>query len=155
MHWMKKSPDISSNFIYSHFQNRFFGLQKIFNINTIFMKIFKSFVHAWQGIRHSYKTQLNFRIHLLVLSVVVIAGYILQINLVEWLFITICSMLVLSLELMNTAIEFLCDAVTKEIHPIIKIVKDVSAAAVFLAAAGSVVIGIIIFLPKILTLIKL
>lgn len=118
------------------------------------MKIFKSFAHAWQGIRHSYKTQLNFRIHLLVLTGVVIAGFTLQINSVEWLFVIMCSMLVLSLELMNTAIEFLCDAVKKEIHPIIKIIKDVSAAAVLLVAAGSVVIGIIIFLPKILTLIK-
>jgi diacylglycerol kinase len=119
------------------------------------MKLFKSFVYAWHGIRYSYKTQLNFRIHLLVLTGVIVAGFIFQINRVEWLFISVCSMLVLSLELMNTGIEYLCDAVTKEINPIIKIVKDVSAAAVLLAAFGSVVIGLIIFLPKILTLLKL
>jgi len=136
-------------------KKRFFGLQKPFNVNKTFMKIFKSFVYAWQGIRHSYKTQLNFRIHLLVLACVVVGGFLLQINTVEWLFITVCSMLVLSLELMNTAIEFLCDTVTREIHPIIKIIKDVSAAAVLLAAAGSVLIGLVIFLPKILTLLKL
>jgi diacylglycerol kinase len=118
------------------------------------MKLFKSFAYAWHGIRHSYKTQLNFRIHLLVLSGVVVAGLVLQINPVEWLFITVCSMLVLSLELMNTAIEYLCDTVTTEIHPIIKIVKDASAAAVLLAAAGSVVTGFIIFLPKIFTFVK-
>ena len=118
------------------------------------MKLFKSFVYAWQGMRHSYKTQLNFRIHLMVLSVVVFAGFVLKVNATEWLFITVCSMLVLSLELMNTGIEFLCDAVTREIHPAIKIVKDVSAAAVLLAAAGSVIIGLIIFLPKILILLK-
>ena len=118
------------------------------------MKVFKSFVYAWHGMRYSYKTQLNFRIHLLVLAVVIIAGFVLQVNSTEWLFIIVCSMLVLSLELMNTSLEFLCDAVTTEIHPIIKIVKDVSAAAVLLAAAGSVVIGLIIFLPKILNLLK-
>ena len=118
------------------------------------MKVFKSFVYAWHGMRYSYKTQLNFRIHLLVLAVVIIAGFVLQVNSTEWLFIIVCSMLVLSLELMNTGIEFLCDAVTKEIHPFIKIAKDVSAAAVLLAAAGSVVIGLIIFLPKILNLLK-
>ena len=119
------------------------------------MKVFKSFVYAWHGMRYSYKTQLNFRIHLLVLAVVIIAGFVLQVNSTEWLFIIVCSMLVLSLELMNTGIEFLCDAVTKEIHPFIKIAKDVSAAAVLLAAAGSVVIGLIIFLPKILNLFNL
>lgn len=127
---------------------------KEFSINTTFMKLFKSFGYAWQGIRYTYKTQLNFRIHLFVLSAVVIAGFILQVNSTEWLFIIVCSTLVLSLELMNTGIEFLCDAFTKEIHPVIKIVKDVSAAAVLLAAAGSVVIGLIIFLPKILILLK-
>ena len=64
-------------------------------------------------------------------------------------------MLVLILELINTAIEHLCDIVTKEIHPAIKIIKDVSAAAVLLAAAGSVVTGLIIFTPKIIELLKI
>ncbi len=119
------------------------------------MKLFNSFAFAWQGIRYSYKTQLNFRIHLLGLLGVVVAGFIFQINTTEWLLIIVCSMLVLSLELINTAIEFLCDAVTKEIHPFIKIVKDVSAASVLLAATGSVAIGLVIFVPKILTLLNL
>jgi len=118
------------------------------------MKLFRSFGYAWQGIHYCYKTQLNFRIHLLVLLGVVVAGFVLQISTVEWLFIIVCSMLVLSLELLNTAIEYLCDTVTTEIHPIIKIVKDASAAAVLLAAAGSVVTGFIIFLPKIFTFVK-
>ncbi len=118
------------------------------------MKITRSFGHAWNGIQFCYKTQMNFGIHLLLLLLVIIAGFLLKISNTEWLFIIICSMLVLALELINTAIEHLCDLITKDIHPAIKIVKDVSAAAVLIAAAGSALTGIIIFLPKIIGLLK-
>ena len=63
-------------------------------------------------------------------------------------------MLVLSLELMNTAIEKICDLITKDIHPVIKVVKDISAAAVLIAAIGSLFTGAIIFLPKLLNLFR-
>src|ERR1700712_2214028 len=103
------------------------------------MKLIRSFGHAWHGMQYCFKTQLNFRIHLAVLLIVIIAGFILKISNTEWLFVTGCSMLVLGLELINTAIEHLCDMVTKSIHPAIKIIKDTSAAAVLLSAAGSVI----------------
>jgi diacylglycerol kinase len=73
---------------------------------------------------------------------------------VEWLFVVGCCVLVLSLELLNTAIENLCDIVTEEYHPIIKIVKDSAAAAVLITATGSVVTGLIIFSPKLIHLLK-
>ena len=76
-------------------------------------------------------------------------GVVLQISGVEWLFIAGCCMLVLALELLNTAIENLCDIVTEEYHPIVKIVKDTSAGAVLIVALGSLLTGLIIFLPKI------
>ena len=63
-------------------------------------------------------------------------------------------MLVLSLELMNTAIEKICDLISKDIHPVIKVVKDISAAAVLIAAIGSLFTGAIIFLPKLLNLFR-
>ena len=86
---------------------------------------------------------------------VIAAGLVLKIGTTDWLFIIGCSMLVLVLELINTAIEHLCDTVTKDFHPSIKIIKDASAAAVLLSAAGSVITGIIIFFPKLLALLKL
>ncbi|MEO5888692.1 MAG: diacylglycerol kinase family protein [Ferruginibacter sp.] len=119
------------------------------------MKLMRSFVYAWQGIQYCFKTQLNFRIHLIVLTIVTIAGFYLKISRTEWLLIIGCSMLVLALELINTALEQLCDVVTKTIHPSIKIIKDTSAAAVLVCAAGSVITGILIFLPKITGLLKL
>ncbi len=118
------------------------------------MKFIRSLGHALHGVRYCYKTQPNFRIDLLVLTVVIIAGVILKINTSEWLFIIGCSTLVLALELINTAIEYLCDIITKDINPSIKIIKDISAAAVLLAAGLSAVAGTIIFLPKIIALLK-
>lgn len=119
------------------------------------MKFIRSFGHAWHGLQYCLKTQLNFRIHLVVLLMVTVAGFIFKISDTEWLFVIGCSMLVLALELMNTALEHLCDTITKDIHPSIKIIKDASAAAVLVCAAGSILTGIIIFIPKIIGLFKL
>lgn len=119
------------------------------------MKLIRSFAYAWQGIIYCYKTQLNFRIHLLVLLIVAIAAFVFEISSTEWLFIIVSSALVLVLELINTAIENLCDIITRDNHPAIKIIKDVLAASVLIAAAGSAATGIIIFLPKIILLFKL
>jgi diacylglycerol kinase len=118
------------------------------------MKLIRSFGYALHGMRYAYKTQLNFRIHLVFLVLVCVAGFAFAISSTEWLLVIICSTAVLAFELMNTAIEHLCDAILKDFHPGIKIIKDVSAAAVLLTAIGSIVIGGIIFLPKIIFLIK-
>ena len=118
------------------------------------MKWIKPFGYAWHGIQYCFITQLNFRIHLLALLIVTIVGSIVKLSAIEWLFIIGCSVLVITLELVNTAIEYLCDTVTRENHPVIKIVKDISAAAVLIAVVGSVLSGIIIFFPKILNLLR-
>jgi len=114
------------------------------------MKLIRSFSYALHGIRYAYKTQANFRIHLVLLILVCIAGFFFAITRMEWLLIIICSMMVLSFELMNTAIEYLCDTITKDLHPRIKIIKDVSAAAVLVCAAVAVIVALIIFVPKFL-----
>ena len=116
------------------------------------MKVIRSFRYAYDGIVYCCKTQFNFRIHLAVLAFVIIAGMVLGINKTEWLFIIVWSVLVLVFEMTNTALEFLCDTISKDFHPGIKVIKDVAAGAVLICAAGSVVTGIIIFLPKILGL---
>ena len=82
-------------------------------------------------------------------------GFIFTINTTEWLFVIGCCMLVLSLELLNTAIENICNLLSKDFNPFIKIIKDTAAAAVLVTAIGSVIIGAVIFLPKIINLIKL
>jgi undecaprenol kinase/diacylglycerol kinase (ATP) len=116
------------------------------------MKLVKSFSFAWQGLKYCFLTQQNFRIHLIALLMAIILGGVLKINQIEWLIIIGCAMLVLSMELLNTAIEKICDLITKDIHPVIKVIKDIAAASVLIAAIGSFLSGLIIFLPKILVL---
>lgn len=113
-----------------------------------------TFIHAAGGIRHAFRTEANFRIHVVVMTLTVTLGMVFQISTVEWLFVAGCSMLVLSMELLNTAIENVCDLITGEYHPLIKIIKDTAAAAVLVSAIGSVVSGGIIFFPKIIHIIK-
>jgi diacylglycerol kinase (ATP) len=118
------------------------------------MRITRSFRFAWDGIRYCTKTQPNFRIHLVILSLIMALGFLFNINKSEWIAIVFCGMMVLILEMINTALEYLCNTVTTEFHPAIKAIKDISAGAVLVSAAGSVLIGAIIFIPKIVSLLS-
>ncbi len=112
-------------------------------------KRIESFGYAFKGIATLFISQPNARIHATVLSLVVVAGFYFQIERSEWLTIVLISALVLSAEAMNTAVEFVVDLVSPDYHPLAGKAKDVAAAAVLLAAFGAVIIGLIIFLPKI------
>lgn len=110
--------------------------------------LLQSFKWAGWGLIFSLKTQRNIRIHFIILLLALFLGFILKINLIEWLVLLTISVIVISLELINTSVEGMVDTFIKEYHPNAKIVKDVSAAAVLVAAVGAVIIGLIIFLPK-------
>ncbi|SHF69591.1 diacylglycerol kinase family protein [Pedobacter caeni] len=112
-------------------------------------KFIKSFGYAFSGIAYAFKSQFNFRFHLAALTIVGLAGWYFQLSQTEWLWIVVSSGLVLLSELFNTAIEVLVDLVSPAIHPQAKIIKDAAAGAVLLAAITSVIIGLIIFIPKI------
>lgn len=109
-----------------------------------------SFRFAINGLAILFGSQPNARIHLAVLAATVTAGLFFQIGRMEWVAVAICAAIVLSLEAVNTAIEQLCDLVSPDYHPLVGKAKDVAAAAVLMAAIGAVVVGIIVFLPKIL-----
>ncbi|MEO6040210.1 MAG: diacylglycerol kinase family protein, partial [Saprospiraceae bacterium] len=94
-------------------------------------------------------SQPNARIHLSVAFLVTAAGWYCQISRPEWLAIILCMALVLALEALNTALEYLTDLVSPEFHPLAGKVKDVAAAAVLIAAAAAVVVGLVVFLPRI------
>ena len=115
-------------------------------------KLLKSFSYAWQGIKFTFKTQQNFRIEILLALVVTIAAVVFQVSNTEWIIICINIFLVLSLELVNTALENTCNLYSTNINPTIKIIKDTAAASVLLVAIGSFVCAAIIFLPKLINL---
>ena len=95
----------------------------------------------------------NLRIHILVMILVIVIGIILKISKIEWIICIILFGFVISLELINTAIENVVDLITIERKINAKIAKDVSAAAVLIAAVISVIIGLIIFVPKLLEIV--
>jgi diacylglycerol kinase (ATP) len=108
-----------------------------------------SFQYAFQGLLDLFQSQANARIHGIIAILVVSAGFIFQISRLEWISVICCIALVLSLEALNTAIEYLTNLVSPGYHPLAGKVKDVAAAAVLISAVAAVLVGLIIFLPKI------
>jgi diacylglycerol kinase len=110
----------------------------------------KSLGYAVEGVKTFFKTQHNAWIHLFSAVIVLIAGILMKVNLNEWCWLLVSIGLVFITEMINTAVEFLTDLASPQIHPLAKKVKDVSAAAVLIAAVTSAIIGLIIFVPKFL-----
>lgn len=111
---------------------------------------FNSFRYAFKGIADLLKSQPNAQIHLLFTIGVIIAGFFFQVSLNEWCLLILCMALVFSMEAANTAIEYLTDLVSPDYHPLAGKAKDAAAAAVLLSALGAAIVGIAIFLPKIM-----
>ncbi len=109
----------------------------------------KSFTHATRGIILFIKTTHNAWIQIVVSLVTIYLGFHFNITTTEWMFIVFAIGFVLVAECFNTAIEFDIDLTSPEYHPYAKYTKDVAAGAVLLASITSVIIGLIIFIPKI------
>jgi diacylglycerol kinase (ATP) len=111
----------------------------------------KSFVYAFDGLKYLFRYEHNTRIHLAAAILAVIAGFIFHLGKTEWCLIILCIATVFFSEIINTAIEILCNVVQPSYHEKIKVVKDICAAGVTIAALMAAVIGCIIFLPKIIS----
>jgi diacylglycerol kinase (ATP) len=113
-------------------------------------KFIRGFGYAFKGLWHAAKTQLNFRVHLLCAIIVVLLGFALRISAAEWLWVSLCIGMVLLTELINTAIELLVDIVSPDYNEKAGRVKDMCAAAVLVTTITALVIGLVIFVPKII-----
>lgn len=109
-----------------------------------------SFRHALAGLKYAFLTQPNFRVHLGFTILVVTLGKLFHLTPGEWLILLFTIGLVLVAEMVNTAIEATTDLLTATLQPQAKIVKDVSAGMVLLTAIIAIVVGLVIFIPKIL-----
>jgi diacylglycerol kinase (ATP) len=105
----------------------------------------KSFTYAFEGLVCLLRSEKNMWIHLAATIIVILAGIYKHITSSDWCFIIIAIGLVWISEAFNTAMERLCNVVTKDLHPIIKQVKDISAAAVLIAAIIAILIGSFVF----------
>lgn len=112
----------------------------------------RSFKYAFNGIKILLEEEPNLGIHYLVAMCVIIAGFVFKISLSEWTLLIMMIGVVIAFEIMNSSIENIADWVSKERNIKIKRLKDLSAAAVLVSAMTAFIIGLIIFLPKILVL---
>ena len=115
-------------------------------------KFLKSFRYAFEGIFTGIKEEQNMKIHIAIMILVIIFGILLKISKIEWIICIALFGIVISMELINTAIENTVDLITKEINEQAKIAKDVAAGAVLVSAIASAIIGLIIFVPKVISI---
>lgn len=111
--------------------------------------LYKSFSYAFEGIFTCIRKERNIKIHCVFMFLVIIAGLLLHLSMTEWCICLILFGLILSLELVNTAVESVVDLVTEERKPLAKVAKDTAAGAVLISAIMAAIIGCIIFVPKI------
>jgi diacylglycerol kinase len=110
----------------------------------------KSANHAWRGVLILIKTTPNLWGHIFFALLAIYLGIILDISAVEWLFLVFAIGFVVVSEAINTAFEIDIDLTSPEHHPYARDTKDVAAAAVLLSVIIAIIIGSVIFLPKIL-----
>lgn len=113
----------------------------------------KSFTHAFRGIAILVKSTHNFWIHIFLGIIAIVFGFLFKIAGNEWCLIILAIGTVFTAEAFNTAIEIDIDLTSPNYHPYARDTKDVAAGAVLISAIVAVIVGIIVFLPKILLII--
>lgn len=113
-------------------------------------EFWRSFSFAGQGVWRAVRTQRNMRVHLAAAVAAVAAGLALRISPADWAAVAVAIGLVLTAEIMNTAIEALADLATGEHHPLAKAAKDMAAGAVLVASVAAAGVAAAVFLPRLL-----
>lgn len=108
------------------------------------------FRYAWNGLKVVIQRERNFKIHLLAAIFVVIISFILKLSLIQWSIIILVIGLVLVSEMFNSAIELLIDYIKPEVNSNAKMIKDMAAGGVLVAAFISIIIASLVLLPEIL-----
>jgi diacylglycerol kinase len=101
-----------------------------------------SFGYAFEGLASAWRTQLNFRIHLVLAAVLVAGGVVVRVAPIGWAVIALAIGLVVAAELFNTALEAVVDLASPQEHPLAKLAKDIAAAGVLVASLAAVVAGV-------------
>ena len=104
----------------------------------------RSFDHAYRGLIYAVRTQRNMRFHVVAATLVLVGSVFLGVSKLELAVLVLVIMFVFVTEMINTALEFAVDLVTKEYHPLAKLSKDVSAGAVLVSSVGAVLVGYLI-----------
>lgn len=110
-------------------------------------RLLRSLTHAGKGILFTLRNERNFQVEITVALLVLLFMVWLPITSLEQLVLILAIVLVLSLELVNTAVERVMDILKPRVHPYARVVKDVMAGAVFVVSFGALILGLVIFLP--------
>ena len=116
-----------------------------------FQRFLNSIKFSIDGLVNAYQNEQSLWLHA-ICTIGIILGFLLQISFIQWAIIVIALVIVLAVELLNTAIEATVDLVTKEIHPLAKVAKDCGSAAAFVSSIMVFIICCFIFIPKIIAL---
>jgi diacylglycerol kinase (ATP) len=116
------------------------------------LTLLSSFRYAFAGLGYLLWTQRNAKIHVAAGLAAVVLGLVLRIERGEWLALVLTITLVLAAEGVNTAVEATVDLASPGYHPLAKVAKDVAAGTVLLTAIASLIVGLIVFVPRLLTL---
>lgn len=108
----------------------------------------KSFLNAFRGVRDALKSEHNLRIHFLVSVLIFVLAYFLKFSVIEFAILTLTVFFVIVLELINTIIEKVMNIVSPKISEEVRIIKDISASVVLFGAICSIIIGILLLVPK-------
>lgn len=117
------------------------------------IRLQKSFIYAKNGIWHAMLTQPNMWIHLFAAIITLLMAWVFDFSILEWAILSIVITTVFILEMINTVAEITVDLASPEFSDLARLAKDVAAGAVLIAALGAVVVGLLLFLPKIWLLI--
>ena len=117
-----------------------------------FQRFLNSIKFSIDGLVNAYQNEQSLWLHAICTIGILILGFLLQISFNEWAVIVIALVIVLAVELLNTAIEATVDLVTKEIHPLAKVAKDCGSAAAFVSSIMVFIICCFIFIPKIVAI---
>jgi diacylglycerol kinase len=117
-------------------------------------RITRSFSYAFEGLATIVRTQPNFWVHLVAAGLALALGMVLHLSLLELALIVLTIGIVLVVEAFNTALETVCDLVSPGYHPLVKRAKDISAAAVLMAAVAAVGVAVVLFVPRLASLLK-
>ncbi len=117
-----------------------------------FKRFIKSFGYSIDGLKYAYKYEQSMLIHVIATIAVITVNLLLKVTGMEWLITLLAIGMVLSAELINTAIEAVVDLVTLEIHPLAKIAKDCGSSATFVLALMAAAIGLVVYVPYLIKL---
>lgn len=117
-------------------------------------RLTSSLKYAGDGLKYAYKNEQSMTIHIIITLIVIIFGIILNISSYEWIIVVLCIGIMMCFELVNTSIEAAVDLTTNEYNEKAKVAKDVAAAVSVMFSITSIIVGLIIFVPKVFDFIR-